>query len=63
RSTGAMGSSSDAELWVSGDAWQAAVDRVTGATVELHRAAVAPHTSGALHVSITTALFEMGDGS
>jgi hypothetical protein len=29
--------------------------------LDLHRAAVAPHAEGTVHVSITTALFEMGE--
>jgi len=58
--TGAKGSSSDAELWVSPDVWEDAVARVTSVMLDLHRAAAAPHTAGALHVSVTTALFEMG---
>jgi hypothetical protein len=27
--------------------------------LDLHRAAAAPHTGGTVHVSLTTALFEM----
>ncbi|MGH8938470.1 MAG: ArsR/SmtB family transcription factor, partial [Actinomycetes bacterium] len=53
--TGARGASSDAELWVSRDAWGEAVDRVADAMHGLHRAAVAPHTSGTVHVSVTAA--------
>jgi len=58
---GARGSSSDAELWVSPETWSDAVDRVTAATVDLHLAAQAPRTEGTIHVSVTTALFEMPD--
>lgn len=49
----------DAELWVDSPAWASAVDQVTRAVKDLHRAAVAPGTPGTLHVSVTTALFEM----
>lgn len=56
---GAKGSSSDAELWVDPQAWASAVDQVTRAVKDLHRAAVTPRTPGTLHVSVTTALFEM----
>jgi DNA-binding transcriptional ArsR family regulator len=61
RSVGAKGSSSDAELWVPRPAWEAAVEKVTAATRDLHLAAAAPHAEGTVHVSVTTALFEMGD--
>lgn len=63
RSVGALGTSSDAELWVSPEVWADVVERVTSATVDLHRAAAPPHTEGTLRVSLTTALFEMGDTS
>ena len=59
RRHGTRGTSSDAELWVSADAWQVAVDRVAGAVHDLHLAAVAPRTPDALLVSVTTALFEI----
>jgi DNA-binding transcriptional ArsR family regulator len=59
--TGAKATSSDAELWVDRDAWEDAVQRVTAAVVDLHRAAAAPHAEGTVHVSVTTALFEMGE--
>ncbi len=51
--------SSDAELWVSEEAWGTAVDQVLATVDELHRAALPIRSAGALHVSITTALFEM----
>ena len=51
--------SSDAELWVSREAWGTAVDQVLATVDELHRAALPIRSAGALHVSITTALFEM----
>ena len=62
RSVGEKGSSTDAELWVSREAWEEVVDRVTTAMVDLHRAASAPHRRGTIQVSVTAALFEMGDG-
>jgi DNA-binding transcriptional ArsR family regulator len=55
--------SSDAELWVPAEAWQRTVERVAEAIHDLHVAAVAPRTADALHVSVTTALFEMGADS
>jgi DNA-binding transcriptional ArsR family regulator len=61
RAVGAKGSSSDAELWVEPGVWADAVERVTSAVQDLHRAAAAPHAEGTVHVSITTALFEMGE--
>jgi DNA-binding transcriptional ArsR family regulator len=63
RSTGAKGASSDAELWVDRSVWEDAVQRVSAAVLDLHRAAAAPHTEGTQHVSVTTALFEMGEGA
>jgi DNA-binding transcriptional ArsR family regulator len=51
--------SSDAELWVPKEAWATAVDQVVATVDELHRAALPIRSAGALHVSITTALFEM----
>jgi DNA-binding transcriptional ArsR family regulator len=61
RGVGEKGSSSDAELWVSRNAWEEAVDKVTAAMVDLHRAASAPRREGTIRVSVTTALFEMGE--
>lgn len=63
RELGADGASSDAELWVREEDWRAAVDGVAAAVTALHRAAQPPRTEGALRVSITTALFEMEQGS
>jgi DNA-binding transcriptional ArsR family regulator len=60
RGVGAKGTSSDAELWVPAGDWHRAVERVSSAVVDLHRAAAAPRSPGCLHVSVTTALFEMG---
>lgn len=56
---GHLGTSADAELWVPQDVWQETVHRVSDAVMGLHRAALPARTEDALHVSITTALFEM----
>src|SRR5687767_1577347 len=63
RSLGTKGASSDAELWVRPEDWEAAIGQVVQAVMALHRGARPPREVGALHVSITTALFEMGDDS
>ena len=59
REKGVRGGSSDAELWVRQEDWTAAVGSVVEAVMHLHRVALPPRTEGALHVSVTTALFEM----
>ena len=59
RGQGVRGASSDAELWVREADWAAAVEAVVEAVTHLHRVALPPRTEGALHVSVTTALFEM----
>lgn len=59
REKGARGASSDAELWVREEDWSAAVAKVVEAVMHLHRVALPPRAEGALHVSVTTALFEM----
>jgi DNA-binding transcriptional ArsR family regulator len=51
----------DAELWVPAEAWKELHERFAAAADDLHRVAVAPRTPGALRVSATVALFEMGD--
>ena len=63
RSLGTKGASSDAELWVRPEDWEAAIGQVVQAVMALHRGARPPREDGTLHVSITTALFEMGDDS
>ena len=55
--------SSDAELWVPEEDWVTAVGAVADAIMALHRAARPPREEGTLHVSVTTALFEMEPGS
>jgi hypothetical protein len=49
----------DAELWVDPDTWADFRTRVQAASDMLHRAALAPRTSGAIRVNATVALFEM----
>lgn len=61
RRASTRGTSSDAELWVAPDAWDDAAKRVADAVSDLHRAARPPHADGTVHVSITTALFQMED--
>jgi hypothetical protein len=41
------------------EAWERALEKVLSAVEDLHRAAQPVRAEGALHVSITTALFEM----
>jgi len=62
RRSGGRATSSDAELWVPPEVWEAAVAAVLAAVEDLHRAAVPTDSAGAVHVSATTALFEMDDG-
>ena len=59
RDVGGRGTGSDAELWVDRDTWATVVDQISAAVLDLHRAAVPIRTSDAVHVSVTTALFEM----
>ena len=59
RQVGAKGVTSDAELWVRESDWTAVVTAVADGVMHLHRVALPPRTEGALHVSVTTALFEM----
>lgn len=51
----------DAELWVSPQAWSAFLDAVETASDELHRAARPPREHGTAHVNATIALFELDD--
>ncbi len=57
------GHSTDAELWVSPEAWAAALDLVGRASSDLHRLARAPRSPGAVHVSVTVGLFQMSADS
>jgi DNA-binding transcriptional ArsR family regulator len=59
RHGGSRATSSDAELWVPPEAWGRAVDAVSATVEDLHREAVPIRSAGAVHVSVTTALFEM----
>jgi DNA-binding transcriptional ArsR family regulator len=63
RELGKKGAASDAELWVRTEDWASAVAQVVEAVTALHRAARPPREEGTLHVSVTTALFEMDPGS
>ncbi len=49
----------DAELWVDADVWAEIRDRITAASVELHRAARPPRTPGTIRTSTSIAMFEM----
>jgi DNA-binding transcriptional ArsR family regulator len=49
----------DAELWVDAGTWASLCDRVTELMCELHQAAVARGTTGAIRTSTTAALFVM----
>jgi len=49
----------DAELWVSPEAYAEVEKQLTKASRALHRAAVAPRTPGAVRVGATFALFRM----
>ncbi len=59
RPGGGRATSSDAELWVPPEAWGKAVDAVSSTVEELHRVAVPIRSADAVHVSVTTALFEL----
>jgi hypothetical protein len=51
----------DAELWVDGQIWDDAVRRIAAAFEDLHAAAAAPRTEGAVHLSATAMLFAIDD--
>jgi len=53
------GAATDAELWVTPDAWEEAKNQVTEAARRLHLAAQAPRQEGTVHVSATVMMFEM----
>jgi hypothetical protein len=46
---------------VDGRTWDDAVSRIAAAIEDLHAAAVAPRTDGAVHVSATAMLFAIDD--
>jgi DNA-binding transcriptional ArsR family regulator len=52
----------DAELWIDREVWDDARARIAAAMQDLDAAAAAPHTDGAVHVSATALLLEVGDG-
>jgi hypothetical protein len=60
---GTRGASTDAELWVDRDAWAEAVAAVREVSEGLHRGAKPPRTEGAVHVSLTLAMFAMTEAS
>ncbi|WP_305788597.1 ArsR/SmtB family transcription factor [Symbioplanes lichenis] len=51
----------DAELWVTPEAYQDVRDKITEASRALHAAAQAPRTPGAIRTSTTIAMFRMED--
>ena len=53
----------DAELWVSPDAWQRVCALVEEASRIVHAEARPPRTEGTVHVNLSAALFEMADPS
>lgn len=52
---------SDADLWVSVEAWDEASRHLSAAADLIHGAAQKPRTEGSVHVSLTTIAFEMDD--
>lgn len=61
RAPGTSGVTTDAELWVSPDAWAAARRRLHAIMTELHDAAQPPHAPGTVRVGATLMAFEMTD--
>ena len=51
----------DVEVWIDQVAWAGFIDRAAELMDELHRAAVPPGTSGAVHTNTTLAMFVMED--
>jgi len=49
----------DAEMWVSPDAWKRVVSLVEEASTIVHAEARPPRTEGTVHVNMTAVLFEM----
>jgi DNA-binding transcriptional ArsR family regulator len=49
----------DAELWVTPETWQRVRELVVEAAELVHAQALPPRTSGAVHVNMSAALFEM----
>ncbi|MEU8006660.1 helix-turn-helix domain-containing protein [Catellatospora sp. NPDC049111] len=59
----AVGTLTDAELWLDLDEWKAIRDRIARASEHMHRIAQRPHTPGTVPVSATIALFRLQDDS
>jgi DNA-binding transcriptional ArsR family regulator len=59
RDTPGHSAGTDAELWVDEAVWVEFRDRVTEASVALHRAARPPRTEGTIRTNTTIAMFEM----
>ncbi|GLY66772.1 ArsR/SmtB family transcription factor [Amycolatopsis taiwanensis] len=59
RQLGAPGAMTDAEVWVSPEAWQAALHHVRQVSELLHEGAKPPRTPGTVRVSATISLFEL----
>ncbi len=57
------GASTDAELWLDPEVWAAAVADVSAVSERLHRDARPPRAEGAVHVSLTLAMFAMTDAA
>lgn len=55
------GSFTDAELWVTPEAWEQVLDRVVETSHQLHAAAQRPRTEGTIPVNLTVAAFRMAD--
>lgn len=55
----AQRSNTDAELWVTPEAWQEVVELVEKASTKLHASALPPRTEGAVHVNMSASLFAM----
>ena len=51
----------DAELWVAPEVWKDIRDRITQASRDLHDAAQAPRTPGAIRTSTTIAMFQLDE--
>lgn len=61
RRTDARRSLTDAEMWLTPEAWAKVVDLVEQASELVHAEARPPHTEGTVHVNLTAAAFEMGE--
>lgn len=51
----------DAEMWVSPEAWAQVIDLVAQASRLVHAEARPPRTQGTVHVNLTAVAFEMGE--